>query len=188
MNEQEKHGELDELLDSLLAKYVDAEPRPGMETRLLANLRATSLAAGERRRRIWRWLLAGAGAVVVAAILFAIYLTQLSQLPQPPKIEVAGPPSRPPITVFHTPAQRPRKSRVIQQDATGSMAVANVRREVFPVPTPLSDQERLLMQYLARTPKEEVAAHSHSDKPEDTLGVPVPQSQQFTETETQGNR
>ena len=80
------------------------------------------------------------------------------------------------------------RSRVSQPDATRPIAVVDVRLEVFPAPTPLSDQERLLMQYLASTPKEEVAAQSHSDKPEETLEAPVPQSLEFIGTETQGNR
>lgn len=181
MPDQDK--QLDQLLDSLLADYSDVEPRPGMETRLLANLRAESLPAVKSRWRVRKWFFAAAGVVAVAVLLFAIYLSQISNLPQPAKIDIAGPPSLP---VFHGPEHTPKKNRVSGPDAARSMV--DVRREVFPAPSPLSDQERLLMQYLATTPKEEVAAQSHSDKLDDTSEAPAPQSQQFTETETQSSR
>ena len=37
--EKDKQMQIDEMLDSLLANYSSAEPRPGLETRILANLR-----------------------------------------------------------------------------------------------------------------------------------------------------
>jgi len=43
--------------------------------------------------------------------------------------------------------------------------VAEVKQEVFPSPTPLTEQEKLLLQYLRKTPREEVVAQSHPDKP-----------------------
>jgi hypothetical protein len=39
MADQEKDRQVDKMLDSLLANYSSAEPRPGLETRILANLR-----------------------------------------------------------------------------------------------------------------------------------------------------
>ncbi len=36
--EKDKQMQIDEVLDSLLANYSSAEPRPGLETRILANL------------------------------------------------------------------------------------------------------------------------------------------------------
>src|SRR5258708_12720478 len=43
--------------------------------------------------------------------------------------------------------------------------VAEVKQEVFPSPTPLTEQEKLLLQYLRATPREEVVAQSHPDNP-----------------------
>ena len=37
--EKDKQMQIDDMLDSLLANYSSAEPRPGLETRILANLR-----------------------------------------------------------------------------------------------------------------------------------------------------
>ncbi|HEY2115922.1 MAG TPA: hypothetical protein VGJ51_12580, partial [Candidatus Angelobacter sp.] len=41
----------------------------------------------------------------------------------------------------------------------------NQRPAVFPTPTPLSEQERLLLQYYRGTPREEMIAQSHPDEP-----------------------
>ena len=188
MTEQEKRKELDELLDSLLASYSDVEPRPGIETRLLANLRAHSLSTDRNPRPIWRWFLAAAGAVAIAVSLLVIYISRPADLPQPPKIRAAGPPSLPAVPVLKHAPRHVGKQRVPQRNVPASIVVADVRRQVFPTPSPMSDQERLLLRYLAKTPGEEVAAQSHGDKPEETLEAPVPQSQQFTGTETQSSR
>ncbi len=37
--EKDKQMQIDEMLDSMLANYSSVEPRPGLETRILANLR-----------------------------------------------------------------------------------------------------------------------------------------------------
>src|ERR1700757_4524333 len=61
--------ELDRALDAALAKYV-AEPRAGLEERVLANLRAETARGAERAW--WRW---GVLAFVAAALLFALGLS-----------------------------------------------------------------------------------------------------------------
>ena len=50
-------------LDAVLAKYAAAEPRAGLEERILANLRAEQTHGPDRTW--WRWAIAGALAVVV---------------------------------------------------------------------------------------------------------------------------
>jgi hypothetical protein len=163
MAEEEKHNRLDELLDSLLTAYSDAEPRPGMKTRLLANLRARSLSRARSQRLSWRWLTAGAAAMALTAVLVAIYASRIPPLADLPRIAAAGVPA-----LASTPAVK-KSSAVVKkkppQQKTESARVVEVRQEVFPTPAPLSFQERLLFRYLAETPPEEVAAHSHSDEP-----------------------
>ena len=44
---QEKDHKLDAMLDNLLSTYSSVEPRPGLETRILANLREESATAGD---------------------------------------------------------------------------------------------------------------------------------------------
>jgi hypothetical protein len=64
---------------------------------------------------------------------------------------------------------------VLAQDATLAL---NQRPAIFPTPTPLSEQEQLLLLYLARTPREEVVAQSHPDEPlvsgKDESGIAIP--------------
>jgi hypothetical protein len=47
--------------------------------------------------------------------------------------------------------------------------VVDLRQEVFPTPAPLSEQEKLLIRYLSRTPREELVARSHPDEIEELL-------------------
>jgi anti-sigma-K factor RskA len=65
-----KQDELDSILDTALAKYAAAEPRTGLEDRVLANLRA-------ERTRIpvhagWRWSVAAVLAVVIVAVALVL--------------------------------------------------------------------------------------------------------------------
>ena len=46
-----------------------------------------------------------------------------------------------------------------------------VRQQVFPSPSPLSEQEKLLLRYLSRTPREELVAQSHPDPPDEADGT-----------------
>ncbi|HJX84818.1 MAG TPA: hypothetical protein VJ723_10780 [Candidatus Angelobacter sp.] len=64
MAEQEKDQHLDEMLDSLLESYSNAEPRPGMETRIVATLEAHT----RQRRRNWILVFAGSAAVILLAV------------------------------------------------------------------------------------------------------------------------
>ena len=65
----ENWDRLDRMLEAALAKYAAAEPRPGLEDRVLANLRA------ERTRMPvhawWRWSVAAVLAVVIVAMALA---------------------------------------------------------------------------------------------------------------------
>ncbi|HEY2171295.1 MAG TPA: hypothetical protein VGJ30_16840, partial [Candidatus Angelobacter sp.] len=62
--EKDKQMQIDDTLDSLLANYSSAEPRPGLETRILANLREEEKKASEGWWN-FKWLWAG---VIAAAI------------------------------------------------------------------------------------------------------------------------
>lgn len=186
MSEQDQRRHVDELLDSLLATYSDAEPRPGMETRLLANLRTASRQQIDNQAWAWKWLLAGAAAVGVVAVLFAVYWSRTPVVP-PPKIQMAGPPTRPlaPGTSPPHESGHRKNRRVALPDAPPSARPEEVREALFPTPTPLSEQERLLMRYLAATPRTEIAAQSHKDKLMDDAGSLDPGAQRLNGTEGQ---
>ena len=174
MADQDK--QLDHLLDSLLADYADAEPRPGFETRLLAAVRE-----GKRSLHLG-WLWAASAAIAAAIAVFAIYYPQLSQLPQPPNIEAAKPPVLAPIKSVPAPDARRHPPKPAAKTAP-LVSTVDVRQEVFPTPVPLSEQERLLLRYLAGTPRSEVANHAHEDEPEEAIDLLKPQTQRLNKTE-----
>lgn len=170
MADQEKDRQMDEMLDSLLANYSSAEPRPGLETRILANLRDAEENKSPAGWWNFKWLWVGA---VTAAIIMALVLIGGRHLIEPPThviVKTSQPAPQPEIQP-HGPAVRnetvrirPRKSLAPTRPQNAALAL-NERPAVFPTPTPLSEQEKLLLSYLAGTPREEVIAQSHPDEP-----------------------
>ena len=71
--EKDKQMQIDEMLDSMLANYSAAEPRPGLETRILANLRETQEKQTAQGWWNFKWLWAG---MVAAAIIVACGVDQ----------------------------------------------------------------------------------------------------------------
>jgi len=162
MADQEKDQHLDAMLDSLLADYSSAEPRPGFETRILATVRSQR----QKRKLMLGWIFAGG--LATASAVIAITLSQRMTLPElPATITTATPvPAivRPEVeVVLSTTRIKPRAAQAPTPE------VAEVKQEVFPSPTPLTDQEKLLLQYLRATPRAEVVAQSHPDKPVEVL-------------------
>jgi hypothetical protein len=169
--EKDKQMQIDDMLDSLLASYSSAEPRPGLETRILANLREAEEKKEPQGWWNFKWIWAG---VVAAAIIVAVVLINgrhRVELPTHVVVKNSQPAPQPQIQP-HAPAAPKETAKVyrrkpsviapIQQNATLAL---NKRPAVFPTPTPLSEQEKLLLSYLAGTPREEVIAESHPDEP-----------------------
>jgi hypothetical protein len=167
----EKEKQMDEVLDSLLANYSSAEPRPGLETRILANLRDAPGREALRGPWNFRWLWAGT-AVVAAIVVALVLIGRGGYAPQPPnavvqarqpvssqpEIQSVGPETANTIPASH----RKKLAPTHHQDV--NLALSQ-RPSVFPTPTPLSEQERLLLSYYSRTPREEMIAQSHPDEP-----------------------
>ncbi len=188
MTEHETNGHLDKLLDSALSAYSAVEPGPGLETRILANLRE---AESREASRPWRfkWMWAGAAVAAVAAAILLLVLPRMSHRPytsprnnlahtQPPAPQPVAspdntlahtqPPAPPSITLQQRPpanGSRPHHAR--QRSAVipveNAVLPVNQRPAVFPSPSPLTEQEKLLLSYYARTPREELVAQSHPD-------------------------
>jgi len=195
MADQEKDKQMetriDEMLDSLLANYSSAEPRPGLETRILANLKlenhrdAKSREAGRSWWGLkWMWAAAAVAALIVGGVLISgkrhvappthtVVQTvqpavQQRVIPHPgvkqPAVQEPSVQSSVPA-VGVTPAVRHRDKTLAPEPQQNATLALNQRPPVFPTPTPLSEQERLLLQYYSRTPREEVIAQSHPDEP-----------------------
>ena len=163
MADLKKDKQMDEILDSLLAQYSHVEPRPGLEQRILANLSDT--ARNKTMLHWWnfKWLWAGAAiaaVIIVAAVLIAarhvaapMHAVVQTQQPAPPQPEVQR-------TLPATTANNGRlrhKTRVAAHPQNATLALSQ-RPALFPTPTPLSEQERLMFTYLANTPQEVVLA------------------------------
>ena len=163
MADKEKDKQIDEMLDSLLAKYSSAEPRPGLETRILANLREAEEKKAPQGWWSFKWVWAGA---VAAAIVIAVVLIGERNRTTPPAniIVKTNQPAPQPQTQPHAPAvrneaaiahRRKPSTPTLPQHATLALSE---RPANFPTPVPLSEQERMMFTYLANTPKEVVIA------------------------------
>jgi hypothetical protein len=156
----------DQFIDDLLgsALQVTATPRPGLEARVLTNL-AT---ARPRPRFAWFTLpqIAFASAAALA-LVFAIWGMRHRADARDPAlapIESASIPMLrviPPAPVTATKTEAPQKPSLTPRPTKPAAA----RAETFPAPAELSEQERLVLAYLRRTPRSEVAFNSKPDPP-----------------------
>lgn len=169
MADQEKDKQMDKILDSLLANYSSAEPRPGLETRILANLREAEEKKAPQGWWNFKWIWAGlvTAAIVIAAVLIGgrnrttppvDVIVKTNQPAPQPQIQPHAPDAPQETARIH---RRKPLTPTVPQNAT--LALSD-RPAVFPTPTPLSEQERLLLRYYAGTPREEVVAQSHPDE------------------------
>jgi hypothetical protein len=167
--EKDKQMQIDDMLDSLLANYSSAEPRPGLESRILANLQGA--AENEFSAGWWNFKWFWAGVVAVAIIVGAVLIGGRHRVAPPTHVVVRNSqPAPQPEIQPHAPAsgketakihRRKRSAPNLPQNATLAL---NQRPAIFPTPTPLSEQEQLLLRYLARTPRGEVIAQSRPDE------------------------
>lgn len=142
---------IDAWLDDALSRYSGAEPRAGIENRVLAALRAEE--RNPRRRRWMVWVPAAATAAAVIVAMVAVYSSRKPS-PVPSPIESKRAPAGPPETTAAgagdavADSSAPRESRTVVQ-APGPETVVSAATpplhspSVFPVPAPLSEQERL---------------------------------------------
>ncbi len=166
MNNPNQEPQIDDILESLLANYSSVAPRPGLETRILAQLQEKAA-----RPSLWswnfRWHWAGASiAAVVAMFLFFEMHHHAGRQPQEnvqestvPATSIASKREHGPVVVSH-PHPRPQVHVFMAANLPLSQ-----RPAVFPTPTPLSEQEKLMLGYVSGTPRKEIIAQSH---PEDT--------------------
>ncbi len=158
MRDKIENDTLDRQLDAALAKYATVEPRAGLEGRILANLgaqRATSGAKGW-----WRW--ASVGAVALLMLVLGVALLRRTEraaivttgdhvVQQSQEIQTAhsliGPalPAKPVASVRTGKARPPHHTTPVVATAA--------RMPEFPSPAPLTEQEKILAQYVAKYPE-----------------------------------
>src|SRR5258708_19712756 len=140
MADQEKDQHLDAMLDSLLANYSSAEPRPGFETRILATVRSQR----QKRKLMLGWIFAGG--LATASAVIAITLSQRMTLPElPATITTATPvPAivRPEVEAVRNPTHiKPRPAQA------PTPKVQKLKQQVFPSPTPSTDHATPTLQH-----------------------------------------
>ncbi len=148
----------DDLLDAALRGYT-AEPRAGLEHRVLAGVR-------ERQARRWwsfplHWQFAGVAAAAFVVLTVGIVAVQ-SRRVQPAETMAARAPvdipnrnslakmgDAPRVLAESQPVRKPALHH--QAPTLQTVAVSAPKLAVFPTPTPLSPQERLLAKLVDST-------------------------------------
>jgi hypothetical protein len=185
-------------LESALGQYSKAEPRAGLEGRILANLQAERRRLAERKR--WWW--ASAGSLAAAAVIALVaWLGYSANTRNPNKASTtarvdAGSGTGPVVSPkIHTPTsaqdcvvtglcpvQARRSGGPKHQSATP-------RLDQFPAPTPLSDQEKLLARYVEQFPQRAaLIARAQTDLRQQTeleMAAPWPSNADFNHQEQQ---
>ena len=163
MNRQDlKDAPLDRELDAVLAKFATAEPRVGLEERVLANLRLEQKRAAQRAW--WRW---SAVSALAGVILVAVFVAQRPG--KPTQNRAAHHPPATTQTDEHAGTQvadigrsgsipphedgppKRRKPRPITGQAR--IIVPEPKLDEFPSPQPLSEQEIILTHYVTNYPE-----------------------------------
>lgn len=158
MKPKDQEDLANKLLDTALQHYGTAEPRGGLERRILANLRAESDRLG--MGRAWVALTALAFVVIGAATIFLIrkpYVgTRIAATHPVPgfiaKETIATPPAVKRSDVDRPLPLLPRRKRVMAHAALA--ADDGPKLEQFPSPRPLSEQEEMLARYVRERPEE----------------------------------
>ena len=163
MEPNDRERVVNEWLDPALKRYGRAEPRPGLESRILATLRTEHLS---QSRWVWRPALAAGLAVLLGALIFLargrrvapgisagnhIAVKQdASAVPEIPANTAVSSRRAPQIAKRSLPPTghaRPAQSARVTEEAAPRLAQ-------FPAPLPLSEQEKMLASYVRDWPEE----------------------------------
>jgi hypothetical protein len=148
-----KSDELDKILDTALASYSQEEPRQGLDYRVLNRIHASR----DSRRFAWlRWAIA-IPAFACLVVLALTFWNKGDSTPKPLKPASLVTVSRPRLKSLQSPKA---KQVVVWRGRSRRLR----EREQFPTPTPLTDQERALLAFVTRSPKQaqEVLADAKS--------------------------
>jgi len=166
-NRNEIEKKLDRWLDAALGHYShEAEPRMGLEARVLATLEADRREREQNRYR-WPWRLvlsAGVAALLIVVIVRAPW-PSARRTPSTPSVGTASGATtgternpHPPVAAEMTSHPNPGVS--VRRTRTHFPVVSEApapRLAQFPAPRPLSEQERLLVALMNNTSPEQLA-------------------------------
>jgi len=147
-DEQDK---IETLLDGALASYSRQEPRPGLERRVLDRIHAH--AAPRTAFPRWAWAIPVAACLLWAGILWTRHVAP------PARASVthvaAARATAPPSAETPRAVNRPRKSKALP------------KLPQFPAPAPVTNEERALLAFVTRAPKE--AQEALMDAPQQSV-------------------
>lgn len=183
MEDRNREPFVDDLLDAALARHRSAEPRPGLEQRALARLRAEPQ---PRPWFGWAWRLAAGVAVFAIVVATAHWARRTALAPEAPPRSTGGlsPETNKASTLVSTlqpEVAKPAMTHTARRTAVRTVrqvvfrrAVAEPRRETFPSPAPLSKEERLLMSYVKLGPPPgSMGSHPGSEEIEEIQIAPL---------------
>lgn len=160
LQEQERDRAAEQWLDEAIGHLRDAGPRAGLETRVLAGLRAHA----EQGRRRWTLVLAGSAAAALVVALVASWPRARHSTPEivrqnaPAQTQVSPLPA---VVKVEQPPKKAHRVHEFREVSSGSRApilrTVEVREATFPSPAPLNEQGRLLQAYLRQTPPQQLA-------------------------------
>jgi hypothetical protein len=189
-NAMNDRDDLDILLNAALATYVDPGAAPGLISRILTSTcwRAKQVNRHIDNRRPLRWLpwavptLAALLLVVIFTVRHAVThrveLSATAGLSHPSELTPHAPaistPS-PKVETHLAAASNPRQIRQIKRPMHAASPPPLPRLEVFPTPTPLSQEERALVDLANRRPDQaaQVANRSLADRSQEQAIEPI---------------
>jgi hypothetical protein len=177
---------LDLLIDTALSTY--AEPRTGLEARVLANLSAP------HTRRRW---LPFAIALPIAACLLLLLLyprhprtEPVHQAQHSPAPQIQAGPQNSIAQAAHTPSRQPQP-RVVAARIPRTQPTPLPKLDVFPTPQPLTPEEQALVHFVTPAPPSEIQsleeAQKKKDEPLHIAEIQIPPLEQLNKTDKPGN-
>ena len=168
--ESRDKSRFDEWLDKALHEYGEAEPRAGLERRVLATLAANKTVRG------WNWKLAFAGSCAVAAVVALVLVVSFRPGPEHVPAKQAsnsgfGVPQ--PRTENPTKISAPQVVRASAAKLRGKRphavvtAASEPRLDHFPSPRPLTLQEVVVASYAERFPQDAAVIAQEQQKFDD---------------------
>ena len=151
-------------LDGALAKYAAAEPREGLEQRVLATLRAQGSHAG---RVAWRrWVAAGFAVASLAGLAIwvggrsaVVNIRPVAIHQQIPSAGDSASNSGPATDLNIEETQGQSRKKPMKSTRRRDKEIARASVEVvpklaqFPAPEPLTEEEKLLIQFVGQDPE-----------------------------------
>ncbi len=164
----EKRPDLDHLLDRGLEAWAESEPAPGLEERVLERLRREpeTTPLPEEKVRRWPWILLAAAALLTAVGGSVLFRSEPPRAATESVTTTRPAPAAERVVTRLTAPEAERPARIIESAVPAVKTPRRKRppsppsvREVFPTPSPLGAEDRLLLAYVASTPLDEMQNH-----------------------------